>query len=55
MSTVSKIPIPVPNTPKTSETPAIKPNIAEPIRVTDGIYLLSKDSIGLFDLLNPGI
>ena len=52
---MSNNPIPVPNTPKTSETPAIKPSIAEPIRVTDGMYQLSNDSIGLFDLLNPGI
>ena len=54
MSTVSNIPIPVPNTPNISETPAIRPNITEPSMVTDGIYLFKSASTGLFDLLNPG-
>ncbi|SVE64338.1 uncharacterized protein METZ01_LOCUS517192, partial [marine metagenome] len=30
--------MPEPNTPKISETPAIRPNITEPRIVTDGIY-----------------
>jgi len=47
--------MPEPNTPKISETPAIRPNITEPRMVTDGIYLFRSISTGLFDLLNPGI
>jgi len=49
------MPIPEPNTPKISETPAIRPSITEPRMVTDGIYLFKSASTGLFDLLNPGI
>ena len=55
ISTISKIPIPEPNTPSTSDTPAKRPKIAEPIIVTDGMYLFNNASTGLFDLLNPGI
>ena len=47
--------IPDPNTPITSETPAIRHNIMEPRSVTDGMYLFNSASTGLFDLLNPGI
>ena len=55
ISTISKTPIPEPNTPKTSEAPASRPKMAEPIMVTDGMYLFNNASTGLFDLLNPGI
>ena len=55
ISTISKIPIPDPNTPSTSDTPAKRPKMAEPIMVTDGMYLFSNASTGAFDLLNPGI
>ena len=55
ISTISKIPIPEPKTPKTSDTPASKPKIIEPIIVTDGMYFASNASTGAFDLLNPGI
>ena len=47
--------MPEPNTPKISETPAIRPNITEPRMVTDGLYLFRSISTGAFDLLNPGI
>ena len=36
----------LPNTPNTSENPANAPSIMEPIIVTEGMYLLSKVSIG---------
>jgi hypothetical protein len=39
MSTISKMPIPEPNTPNTTETPASNQSIIEPIIVTDGMYL----------------
>ena len=55
ISTISKIPIPEPKTPRTSDTPASPPKIAEPIMVTEGMYLFSNASTGAFDLQNPGI
>ena len=54
MSTISNIPIPVPNTLNTSETDANNPIIIPPAIVTAGMYLLSKFCTDPSALLKPG-
>lgn len=49
------MPIPEPKTPKKSATAAINPTVIPPRTVTTGMYRLSTDSMGLKDLLYPGI
>ncbi len=54
MSTMSSIPIPVPKTPKRSDTPATRPMSMPPMIVSVGMYLFSICSIESPVLLKPG-
>src|ERR671910_2478717 len=54
MSTISRIPIPEPNTVNTSDIEATSPIIIPPAIVTEGIYLLSNVSTDPSDRLKPG-
>ena len=54
MSTISKIPIPVPKTLKTFDTDASNPIAIPPAIVTAGMYLLSRVCTELCVRLKPG-
>src|SRR3712207_7224281 len=52
--TISRMPVPVPKTPSTSEMPARVPIIMPDNRVSAGMYLLRRPSTDPSDRLKPG-